>query len=261
MKSIIEKLSLEGKVAIVTGGHSGIGRGIVEALSQAGANIVIVGRRTELGVKAAQEIKETNGVEAIFITADITKPDDIQEIVSKTMRTYGKIDILVNNSGISHHENAETVSYDNWRKVMDINLDALFFLSQAVGKVMIEQKYGNIINISSISDNLVMTPQTQTGYNASKSGVDMVTKCLAYEWAKYNIRVNGIAPGYVKSDIWPKGTREDGKSCTEVWLEMTPAGRFGRADEIGALALFLASDMAPFITGTVVVIDGGYSLT
>jgi NAD(P)-dependent dehydrogenase (short-subunit alcohol dehydrogenase family) len=107
----------------------------------------------------------------------------------------------------------------------------------------------------------VMTPQTQTGYNASKSGVDMVTKCLAYEWAKYNIRVNAIAPGYVKTDILPKGIRADGKTWAEIWQEMIPAGRFGLPEEIGALALFMASDMAPFMTGSIVLIDGGYSLT
>jgi len=261
MKSIVDKIFIKGRVAIVTGGHSGIGRGIVEALSQAGANIVIVGRRTELGNKVVEEIKDRNNVEALFINADITKPDDIQKVVNETMTRFGKIDILVNNAGICHHENAETVSYDNWRKVMDVNLDGLFFLSQAVGKVMIGQKRGSIINISSNSDNLVMTPQTQAGYNASKSGVDMVTKCLAYEWAKYNIRVNAIAPGYVKSDIWPQGIRDDGKTWPEVWLDMIPAGRFGLAEEIGALALFLASDMAPFMTGSIVLIDGGYSLT
>lgn len=261
MKSIVDKIYIKDKVAIVTGGHSGIGRGIVEALSQAGANIVIVGRRAELGNQVAEEIRNANGVEAIFIQADVTIPEDIQKIADETMGIFGKIDILVNNAGICHHEDAETVSHDNWRRVMDVNLDALFFLSQTVGKVMIAQKHGSIINISSNADNLVMTPQTQTGYNASKGGVDMVTKCLAYEWAKYNIRVNAIAPGYIKSDIWPKGVRADGKSWTDAWLDMIPAGRFGLAEEIGALALFMASDMAPFMTGSVVLIDGGYSLT
>jgi NAD(P)-dependent dehydrogenase (short-subunit alcohol dehydrogenase family) len=261
MKSIVDKIFIKDKVAIVTGGHSGIGRGIVEALSQAGASIVIAGRRSELGNQVVNEIKAANGVEAIFINADVTVPEDIQKIVDETMRTFGKIDILVNNAGICHHEDAETVSYENWRKVMDVNLDGLFFLSQAVGKVMIAQKRGSIVNISSNADNLVMTPQTQAGYNASKGGVDMVTKCLAYEWAKYNIRVNAIAPGYIRSDIWPKGVREDGKSWTDVWLGMIPAGRFGLAEEIGALALFLASDMAPFMTGSILLIDGGYSLT
>ena len=178
---IVSKIKLTGKTAIVTGGHSGIGRGICEALSQAGANLVIVGRRKELGERVAREIETSNHVKASFVTGDITKDEDIQKAVNFTMETHGRIDILVNNSGIVHHENAETVSRENWRRVMDVNLDALFFMSQAAGRIMIEQKYGNIINISSNSDNLVMTPQTQAGYNASKAGVDMVTKCLAYE--------------------------------------------------------------------------------
>ena len=261
MKSIVDRIFIKDRVAIVTGGHSGIGRGIVEALAQAGANIVIVGRRKELGEKVAQEVAADNGVEALFIQADITKKQDIDMVVEQTMNKFGKIDILVNNAGICHHENAETVSYEDWRKVVEVNQDALFFMSQAVGNVMIKQQSGNIINISSNSDNLVMTPQTQTVYNATKGAVDMITKCLAYEWAKHNIRVNAIAPGYVKSDIWPEGTRADGKKWHEVWLDMIPMGRFGLPEEIGALALYLASDMSTFMTGSVVLIDGGYSLT
>jgi NAD(P)-dependent dehydrogenase (short-subunit alcohol dehydrogenase family) len=126
---------------------------------------------------------------------------------------------------------------------------------------MIRQGNGSIVNISSNSDFLVMTPQTQTGYNASKAGVDMVTKCLAYEWAKHNIRVNAIAPGYVQTDLLPAAKTPEGKPWSQVWKDMIPMGRFGTPDEIGALALFLGSDMSPFLNGTVVLIDGGYSLT
>ncbi len=261
MRDIIKRILINDRIAIVTGGHSGIGRGIVEAFAQAGGHIVIVGRRKELGEQVAEKVKNDNGVETLFIQADITNRCDIDRVVELTMEKFGRIDILVNNAGICHHENAETVSYENWRKVMDVNQDGLFFMSQAVGRVMIKQQSGNIINISSNSDNLVMTPQTQTGYNATKGAVDMITKCLAYEWAKHNIRVNAIAPGYVESEIWPEGTRSDGKRWRDVWLDMIPIGRFGLPEEIGALALFLASDMAAFMTGSVILIDGGYSLT
>lgn len=261
MKSIVDKIYIKGRTAIVTGGHTGIGRGIVEALAQAGANIVIVGRRTDVGQKVAVQVAAEHDVQTRFVTADITQQQDIDRVVSETLGHFGKIDILVNNAGICHHENAETVSHEDWQKVIDVNQSALFFMSQAVGKVMIEQQSGSIINISSNADNLVMTPQTQTGYNATKGAVDMITKCLAYEWAKHGIRVNAIAPGYVQSEIWPDGVREDGKRWCDVWLDMIPVGRFGLAEEIGALALFMASDMAPFMTGSVVLIDGGYSLT
>ena len=258
---IVSKIKLTGKTAIVTGGHSGIGRGICEAFSQAGANLVIVGRRTELGECVAKEIEEENGVKAQFVTADITKDEDIQKVVDFTMKTHGKIDILVNNSGIVHHENAETVNRENWRRVMDLNLDALFFMSQAAGRIMIKQRYGNIINISSNSDNLVMTPQTQAGYNASKAGVDMVTKCLAYEWAQYNIRVNAVAPGYIKTDLLPDTVDKNGKFWKDTWHEMIPVNRFGTPEEIGAMVLYIASDMSPFLTGSILLMDGGYSLT
>ena len=126
---------------------------------------------------------------------------------------------------------------------------------------MIKQKYGNIVNISSNSDNLVMTPQTQAGYNASKAGVDMVTKCLAYEWAQYNIRVNAVAPGYVKTDILPDTTDKNGKPWMETWHEMIPLKRFGTPEEMGAMVLYIASDMSPFLTGSILLMDGGYSLT
>ncbi|MCL2684074.1 MAG: SDR family oxidoreductase, partial [Synergistaceae bacterium] len=172
-----------------------------------------------------------------------------------------RIDILVNNSGIVHHENAETVSRENWRRVMDVNLDALFFMSQAVGRIMIGQKYGNIVNISSNSDNLVMTPQTQAGYNASKAGVDMVTKCLAYEWAQYNIRVNAVAPGYIKTGLLPDTVDKNGKPWKDTWHGMIPVKRFGTPEEIGAMVLYIASDMSPFLTGSILLMDGGYSLT
>jgi len=262
MRDIVNKIKLTGKTALVTGGHSGIGRGIVEAFAQAGAqNIVIAGRRTELGSCVAAEVAAEHGVDCVFITADVTVDGDRRSLIEQTAARFGRIDILVNNAGITHVENAEHISYSDYRKVMDINLDAVFFLSQGAGRVMIKQNAGVIINTSSNSDRLVMTPQRQAVYNASKAGVSMLTKCLAYEWAEHNVRVNAISPGYIQSDILPQGTRADGKKFHEVWTEMIPMGRFGYAEEIGALALFMASDICPFLNGAVVVADGGYHLT
>lgn len=262
MEQIVDKIRLDGKTAVITGGHSGIGRGITEAFAQAGADIAIVGRRKELGESVAQKVAAAYGRKIRFVQADITKPEDRERLINEVLAAFGKIDILVNDAGMTIQSKAEEVTYEQWRTVMDINLDALFFLSQAVGKVMIRQGGGNIVNISSNSDNLVMTPQCQAVYNASKAGVDMVTKCLAYEWAQYHIRVNAIAPGYVQSDILPEGVRpSDGKPFCEVWKEMIPLGRFAKPEEIGAMALYIASDMSPFLTGSVLLIDGGYSLT
>ena len=263
MKEIVEKIKLTGKTAIVTGGHSGIGRGIVEAFAQAGAkNIVIAGRREELGKKVAVEVAaEHKGVNCVFCRTDLCIDRDRQALIDFTTSHFGRIDILVNNAGTTHVENMETISYENYRKIMDINLDALFFLSQAAGRVMIEQKGGVIINISSNSDRLVMTPQKQAVYNASKAGVSMLTKCLAYEWAEHNIRVNAVSPGYIQSDILPQGVRKDGKKFHEVWTEMIPMGRFGYAEEVCAIVLFAASDICPFLNGSVILADGGYHLT
>ena len=261
MKSIVDKLKMNGKTSIVTGGHSGIGRGIVEALAQAGSDIVIAGRREELGRKVSGEVAAEHGVRTMFVKTDVTVDADRVNLADRVVREFGKIDVLVNCSGTVHHENAEDVSYENWRKVMDVNLDGLFFVCQTVGRHMIRQKKGSIVNISSNSDLLVMTPQTQTGYNASKAGVDMVTKCLAYEWAKHNIRVNAIAPGYVQTDILPLQKTPEGKPWADIWREMIPLHRFGTPEEIGAMVLYAASDMSPFLTGSILLMDGGYSLT
>jgi NAD(P)-dependent dehydrogenase (short-subunit alcohol dehydrogenase family) len=262
MREIVNKIKLTGKTAIVTGGHSGIGRGIIEAFAQAGIeNAVIAGRREELGQAVAKEVSEAHGVNCVFFQADVTSYADRQALVDFTVQNYGKIDILVNNAGITHVENAEDITYESWRKVMDINLDALFFLSQAVGKVMIKQGGGTILNISSNSDRLVMTPQKQAVYNASKAAVSMLTQCLAYEWAEHGIRVNAVSPGYIQSDILPQGVRKDGKPFREVWTEMIPMGRFGYAEEVGALVLFAVSDICPFLNGSVLLADGGYHLT
>jgi NAD(P)-dependent dehydrogenase (short-subunit alcohol dehydrogenase family) len=263
MRDIVNKIKLTGKTAIVTGGHSGIGRGIVEAFAQAGAkNIVIAGRREELGAKEAAEVSAGHkGVNCVFFRTDVTSEKDRQALIDYTKSAFGRIDILVNNAGITHVDPAESISYENYRKVMDLNLDAVFFLSQAAGRVMIEQKGGVIINTSSNSDRLVMTPQKQAVYNASKAGVSMLTKCLAYEWAEYNIRINAVSPGYIQSDILPQGVRKDGKKFHEVWTEMIPMGRFGYAEEIGAIVLFAASDICPFLNGSVILADGGYHLT
>jgi NAD(P)-dependent dehydrogenase (short-subunit alcohol dehydrogenase family) len=262
MREIVNKIKLTGKTAAVTGGHSGIGRGIVEAFAQAGAqNIVIAGRREGLGAKVAADVAAEHGVNCVFVKTDVTVDAERRGFIDETVRRFGRLDILVNNAGTTHVDNAEDISYENYRKVMDLNLDAVFFLSQAAGRAMIKQGGGVIINTSSNSDRLVMTPQRQAVYNASKAGVSMLTKCLAYEWAEHNIRVNAISPGYIQSDILPQGVRADGKKFHEVWTEMIPMGRFGYAEEIGALALFMASDICPFLNGAVVVADGGYHLT
>lgn len=263
MHKIVEKIYLDSKTAIITGGHTGIGRGVVEAFAQARcSNIVIAGRRLALGQRVAAEVSSEHGINCVFFQADITRPNEQQALADYTADTFGAIDILVNNAGTTHVDSAEDLTLENWRKVMDINLEALFFLSQAVGKKMIVQQKGCIVNISSNSDRLVMTPQKQAVYNASKAGVDMITKCLAYEWAPHQIRVNAIAPGYIQSDILPEGVREsDGKPFRDVWREMIPMGRFGLAEEMGAIALFMASDICPFLNGSVILADGGYHLT
>jgi len=260
MENMLDRIKMQGKSVIIVGGHSGIGNGVAHVYAQAGADIVIVGRRKERGEKAAAELVETYGVKADFICADITRMEDIERLTRETLDKYGKIDILIDCAGTTINKPAEDYTYEDWHAVMDINLEAMFFLNQYIGRVMLEQGYGSIVNITSNSDRVVQTPQKQVAYNVSKGGAQMLTKVLAFEWAKRGVRVNAIAPGYTETEILPVGTAEDGRSYHDVWMSMMPLGRFAKTEEIGALALFLGSEMSSFITGETVVIDGGYTL-
>lgn len=256
--NVLEKFNLKGQVAIVTGAATGLGKAMATALAQAGSNIVIPDVNLEAAEKTAQELAENEGIEAIAIKMDVTKEDEVNAMVEKVVERFGKIDILFNNAGIVINGKAEETSYEDWYKVIDINLNGVFLVSKAVGKVMIEQKKGSIVNISSMSGIIVNTPQCQASYNASKAGVIMLTKSLAMEWAKHNIRVNTIAPGYMKTELTKKFF-ESGGGEVDTWLSMTPMGRPGNPEELGAIALYLASDASSFATGSVFTIDGGYT--
>ena len=179
-------------------------------------------------------------------------------MVSKVLNHFGKIDVLFNNAGITHHEKLEDILFEDWYKVININLNGVFLVSKAVGRVMIEQQKGSIINISSMSGLIANTPQSQSSYNTSKAGVIMLTKSLAMEWAQHNIRVNTIAPGYMKTELTKPYFEENG-DMVKTWMNLTPMARPGTPDELGGLALYLASDASSFVTGSVYTVDGGYT--
>jgi NAD(P)-dependent dehydrogenase (short-subunit alcohol dehydrogenase family) len=255
--SVMEKFNLKGNVAIVTGGARGLGKAMATALAQAGSNIVIADIDLKEAQKTANEL-QTEGIEAIAIQVDVTQPEQVEHMVNVVTEKFNRIDVLFNNAGIVQHVKIEDMELADWQKTMNVNLNSVFIVSKAVGKIMIKQKRGSIINISSMSGIIVNTPQCQAAYNTSKAAVIMLTKSLAAEWAQHNIRVNTIAPGYMKTEL-TKPFFEGNSEMVRQWAELTPMKRPGIPEELQGIALYLASDASSFATGGVFVIDGGYT--
>lgn len=256
--NILEQFRLDGKVAIVTGGAMGLGQAMATALAQAGADIVIADIQEDVAQATATTICETEGVQATSLKVDVTNPDDVQKMVDDVVDEFGKIDILINNAGMTINAKAEEMTYEQWNKVINLNLNGVFLVAQAVGRQMIKQGHGNIINTSSMSGLIANKPQEQCSYNASKAGVIMLTKSLAMEWSKYNIKVNTIAPGYMKTEL-TKPFFEKGGAMIDDWMGFTPMGRPGLPEELGGIVVYLASDASSFAQGSVFTIDGGYT--
>lgn len=248
--------SLQGKTAIVTGGGRGLGEQIAEAYGDAGANVVICSRNLE-ACKQISEVLTAKGVRSLALKCDVSNPEEIQFVVDETMKEFGRIDILVNNSGVSWGAPALEMPVDKWDKVMNINLKAVFLFSQAVGRIMKEQRSGKIINIASIAGFGGQDPTVMDaiGYSTSKGAVITFTKDLAVKLAPYNIHVNAIAPGFFPTKMAKVVIDYSGEKI----LERTPAGRFGSDDDMKGPALFLASDASNYVYGHVLVVDGGTS--
>lgn len=253
--SVLDSLSLAGKNVIVTGSSRGIGKALALALAEAGADIVSVARNGKLAEETAALVRDL-GRTAVTIEADVTTDEGIAAVIDGTMAEFGRIDVLMNNAGDCVHKPALEVTRAEYRRVMDLNLEAVFFLSQAAAKQMVKQGGGNIITIGSISAMIVNRPQWQPAYNASKAGVHQLVKSFAVEWAPYNIRCNAIAPGYIKTEMAPV----DDPKFKPRWIDDAPQQRYALPEELGSTAVYLASDSSSFMTGSVVVIDGGYTL-
>ena len=254
---VLDKFSLAGQVGIVTGGGQGLGWAFCQAFAEAGADLVIAEINPKTGGQAAERIHSL-GREALFVQTDIRKKDEIDVMVARAMGKFGKIDFLMNNAGVVLHRAAEDMSVEEWQNLMDVNLNGLFFCCQAVGKHMINRQSGRIINIASMSGVIVNTPQPQAAYNTSKAAVIHLTKSLAVEWAQYGIRVNAIAPGYMYTPM--SKPLFDDPQYGSIWMNMTPMHSQGQPEELGQLAVFLASEASSYITGAAILIDGGYSL-
>jgi NAD(P)-dependent dehydrogenase (short-subunit alcohol dehydrogenase family) len=244
---------LTGRVAVVTGGSVGLGRQMAEGLAEAGANVVLCARKKDRCETAAEELKSL-GVKTLALACDVTNPDNIQEVVDAVVAAFGRIDILINNAGTSWGAPPEEMRLEAWNKVIQTNLTGTFLFSQAVGKVMIREGRGKIINIASIAG-MGGSPQEldAIGYAASKGGVVNFTKDLARKWAVHGIHVNAIAPGWFPTHM-SGGLIERHK---ENLLKTIPLGRFGCEQDLKGAAVFFASDASDFVTGHVLVVDGG----
>lgn len=253
--TVLDTFSLAGRTAVITGGNRGIGLAFVRGLAEAGARVVIAARDAEKNAAVVETLR-AEGHEADTVTVDIVADGGPQLLIDEAVAILGRIDILVNNAGIAIHRPAFEVPDEEWDAVIGLNLTALWKTSVAAARVMKDQGGGNIINVGSISSLIVNRPQWQPGYNASKAGVHQLTKSLAAEWAEHGIRVNAIAPGYVKTEM----AAVDEPRFRQHWIEDAPMKRYALPEEIAPTLVYMASDASAFMTGSVVVIDGGYTL-
>jgi 2-deoxy-D-gluconate 3-dehydrogenase len=251
---ILDKFSLKGKVAIVTGATGGLGRGITLALSEAGADLVLVSRTLSSLKIVAKEIENLDR-QALIISANVTKKEEVNLVIEKTLEKFGKIDILVNGAGITHRSIIEDFPEELWDKVIDTNLKGAFLFSQAAGKVMIKQNKGKIINIVSLLS--VIGGEFCPAYAASKGGLSQLTKALAVAWAQYNINVNAIGPGYFKTSM-TKAIYEDEVRNNKI-LSRIPMRRWGKAEEdLSGAVIYLASEASNYVNGQTIYVDGGW---
>jgi NAD(P)-dependent dehydrogenase (short-subunit alcohol dehydrogenase family) len=250
----LDRFSLEGKVAIVTGSSRGIGRAIAEGLASAGAAVTVNGRDRERTEAAASAIAAAGG-KSLAVDADVSDPAGVERLIAAALDTFGHLDILVNNAGISpYYKPAETLTEAEWDEVIRTNLKAVFLCCRAAGRVMIRHKSGRIINMSSIAGKIALPKLV--AYSAAKGAINQLTRVLAVEWAPHGILVNAIAPGYVETNL-TKGLRENPKHH-EALLRQIPLGRLGKPSEIVGAAIYLASDAASYVTGHILDVDGGW---
>ena len=251
----INQFRLDNKVAVITGGARGIGFASATAMAEAGALVVLCDLDLASTEASAKELQKA-GLKADAKQLNVTNPAQVDEVAKQIESQHGKVDVLLNNAGIARNSPALETTNEEWLEVFDINVNGVYWCSRAFGRIMALSKSGSIINIASMSGIIVNKPQPQAAYNASKAAVAHLTKSLAAEWAELGIRVNSISPGYIDTPMTRGGYEKWGPE----WMSITPMRRMGNPSEIANLALFLASDASSYMTGSEVVIDGGYTV-
>ena len=242
---------LKDRVALITGGAGGIGLEAAKALKENGATVVI----SDINKARGQEVAGELGID--FVPADVTSSAEVRDLAQYVQNRHGQIDIAFNNAGIAYSARSEECTDEEWLRVINIDLNSVFYCCREFGKAMLARGKGSIINTASMSGLISNNPQPQSAYNAAKAGVIMLTKSLAGEWAKRGVRVNSISPGYINTPMTPKGKiRSD---WYELWMQFSPMERIGEPHEIASAVVFLASDASSFFTGSNLVIDGGYT--
>ncbi|MDS0295181.1 SDR family NAD(P)-dependent oxidoreductase [Halogeometricum luteum] len=254
--SVLERLSLEGETAIVTGAAQGLGKQMATGLTQMGADVAIADLNVEKAEETAAELDGETTVVAVPV--DVTDEASVEAMVEEVEDRLGPIDVLVNNAGIVENSPAEETSIESWRRVVAVNLDGVFLCAKHVGRRMLERGEGRIVNIASMSGFDVNVPQKQASYNTTKAGVSMLTKSLAVEWGDRGVRVNAIAPGYMRTELVDEVLAANPEMEAE-WVENTPMERLGRPEELRELVVYLASDASSYMTGSTVSMDGGYT--
>ena len=253
----LDKFRLDGRVALVTGGGQGIGLACVEALAEAGAKAIIADRDRAVAEKGRAALAE-KGLDVEVVDLDVTDSGQVAQVADDVVARHGKVDILVNNAGIARSETpAETVADEHWLNVIDVNLNGTFWCCRAFGNHMLEAKSGAIVNVGSMSGFIVNKPQGQCYYNASKAAVHHLTKSLAAEWGERGVRVNAVAPTYIDTPL--NAFVKSKPEMWNAWIGGTPMARLGKVEEIASVVLFLASDAASLMTGSIVLADGGYT--
>ena len=251
----VELFKLEGRKALVTGAGRGIGRVLAISLAQTGCDIAILEKNIDDAHGVVEEIKKI-GKQAAAFQVDVTKKDEVEKAFSAAVKFLGRLDIVINDAGVCIHEAAEDTSEEHYDFVVDTNLKGVFLCCQSAMRIMKPQKKGSIINIASISGTISNYPQKQAHYNASKAGVILLTKCLAVEWVDLGIRVNSISPGYTRTEMTTKTTAP---AMIAKWESLTPMKRMAEPQEMAGAAIYLASDASSFVTGSDIIVDGGFT--
>jgi NAD(P)-dependent dehydrogenase (short-subunit alcohol dehydrogenase family) len=252
---VLDTFAVKDQVAVVTGGNRGLGRAFAHALGEAGASIAIVARDEAASAAVVSEL-EAKGIRAHAFRAEISDRSAVVSAAEQITAEFGRVDILVNNAGTCIHRPALEVTGEEWRSVIDVNLTGVWNGCQVFGALMVQAGGGVIVNVGSISGQIVNRPQWQPAYNASKAAVHQLTKSLAAEWAPHGVRVNAVAPGYVRTEMAPV----DRPEFAAHWIGDTPQQRAAEPEEIAPAVVFLASRASSFMTGSVLVIDGGYTV-